>query len=146
MSINKINEMIINEWRKLGFYYECDDNAKEWQLWGSRTGLLCFRDLLVKYASNQQNDMKSEHDHYGPYGYLEIMTWPTAGMDGHSIFGPLSELHRLAKIVEDKLENTTSGDIIRIKHEYSIDSEYTLVIFVRGAGFDPASADGGLQP
>jgi hypothetical protein len=67
------------EWRELGFFYDRDDVSKEWRLVGSREGLRHFAGLLRAYVADPRNEMKSEHEHYGPYMYLEVMTWPEAG-------------------------------------------------------------------
>ena len=144
MSPETLNEKLRSEWRELGFYYESDDQAKEWHLIGSRTGLLHFRDLLLRYVADPRNEMKSEHEHYGPYSYLEIMTWPEPGFDGHSIHGSLQDLRRLASIVEEKISGAQPGTTIRIADEYAEVSNYALILFVREDTFDPASADPGL--
>jgi hypothetical protein len=129
------------EWRELGFFYFSDDEHREWHLIGSAAGLLKFADLLEDYSSREQNDKPSEHDHFGPHMYLEVMTWPYAGIDGHSIHGPLPELTRLAAIVRRSLRDAGSPQKIRIREEYSPAAEYSLVLDVRDDSFDPASAD-----
>ncbi len=48
----------------------------------------------MEYASDPGNDYQSEHEHYGPYSYLEIMTWPEPSFDDHAIRGPLPDLMR----------------------------------------------------
>ena len=144
MSTETLNEKLRSEWRELGFYYESDDQAKEWRLIGSRAGLLRFRDLLLQYVTDPRNEMKSEHEHYGPYSYLEIMTWSEPGMDGHSIHGSLDDLRRLAGIVEQKLLGAQPDATVRIADEYAEAAEYALILFVRKDAFDPAGADLGL--
>jgi hypothetical protein len=72
------------EWRELGFYYLLDEEAKVWCLVGSQAGLLRFSQLLRNHVADPRNEKKSEHEHYGPYCYLEVMTWPTPGMDPHA--------------------------------------------------------------
>src|SRR5271154_6348013 len=103
------NQATKREWRELGFHYHRDDQRKVWKLTGSRAGLLRFRDALLSYVANPRNALKSEHRHYGPYSYFEIMTWPEAGFDRRAIRGPLEELARLAKLVESKLETANVG-------------------------------------
>ena len=90
--------------------------------------------------------MKSEHEHYGPYMYLEVMTWPEAGMDDHAIRGSLADLARLARIIESKVDATPPGSTAGIREEFAVDSPYSLVLDVREDGFDPASADAALPP
>jgi len=145
MPSEAVNEMTRSEWRELGFFYDRDDEVKEWRLVGSRAGLFRFRDLLLAYTEDPRNEMKSEHEHYGPYMYLEVMTWPEPGMDDNAIHGSLDDLRRLAAIVEEKLQNVKPGGTIRIQDEFAEDCEYSLTFLVREDEFDPASADPALQ-
>jgi hypothetical protein len=96
-------EQIKQEWRKLGFFCELDDQDRTWTLTGSRAGLLRFRDLLVAYVADPEHAVQSTYQHYGPYGSLEVMTWPAAGFDGQSIRGTVTDLARLAGLVQTKL-------------------------------------------
>jgi hypothetical protein len=132
------------EWRDLGFFYDRDDAAKEWRLRGSRDGLLRFARLLYDYVADPRNAMKSEHEHYGPYMYLEVMTWPEAGMDDHSIHGPLVELERLARLVEARVAAMATDTTSRIREEFAADSPYSLVLELRADNFDPSSSDENL--
>jgi hypothetical protein len=134
-------EQIKQQWRKLGFFCELDDQNRVWTLTGSRTGLLRFRDLLVAYVSDPQHKVQSEHEHYGPYGSLEIMTWPEAGFDGQSIRGTVKDLARLAGLVEAKLVAAKPESVAVIREEFAPDSVYALRLDVRDDWFDPASAD-----
>jgi len=127
-------------WRELGFFYELDDDLLQWRLIGSRSGLLCFRGLLLDYAALPAHAAKSEHAHYGPHSHLEIMTWPDPGIDAHAIFGSLDDLRHLAAIVERKLSGAQPGDRVRIGRDYAPASDYVLVLELRQDGFDPASA------
>src|SRR5437588_7061443 len=135
------NSAIRREWRELGFFYDRDDQNKLWKPTGSRAGLLRFRDALLSYVADPRNALQSEHEHYGPYRYLEIMTWPEAGFDDHAIRGPLADLARLAKLVEDKLATARPGSSIPIREEFAAGSPYGLVLNLREDGFDPATAD-----
>lgn len=141
MPSDAVNEKTRQDWRELGFYYERDDETKEWRLVGSHNGLLSFRDLLLEYVKNPRNANKSEHDHYGPYMYLVVMTWPDPGIDKDSIHGSFDDLTRLASIVDAQLSNAKVGETVRVHKEYSLDSEYTLVLSVREDDFDPPSVD-----
>jgi len=98
MPSDATNEATRREWRELGFFYDRNDQQKLWELIGSRSGLMRFRDALSEYAEDPNNDYESEHKHYGPYLYLEIMTWPEPGFDDHAIRGSLPDLKRLAAI------------------------------------------------
>ena len=139
----RLKERTRAEWRELGFFYDLDDSSKEWLLLGSRAGLLGFSELLRRYATNPRREGKSEHDHYGPYMYLKVMTWPTAGMDADSIHGTLGDLERLASLVDEKVGALAPGQRAHIRDEFAT-SEYALVIELRDDSFDPASADGNL--
>jgi hypothetical protein len=141
MPSDATNEMTKQEWRELGFFYDCDDQARVWTLTGSRTGLLRFRDALLSYVADPRRAQKSEHEHYGPYMYLVVTTWPEAGIDGHSIFGPLADLARLAKLVEAKLATAQPGSSFIIREEFAADSAYALALELQEEGFDPATAD-----
>jgi hypothetical protein len=135
------NSATRREWRELGFFYDRDDENKVWTLTGSRAGLLRFRDVLLSYVADPRNTLESEHEHYGPYSYLEVMTSPKVGFDHHSIHGPLADLARLSALIEAKLVITQPGSTLRIREEFSPDSPYALVLDVREEGFDPAAAD-----
>jgi len=135
------NRATRREWRELGFFYQRDDQAKLWKLTGSRSGLLRFRDALIDYAACPENDVESEHEHYGPYAYLKVMTCPEAGFDSDAIRGPLADLARLAKIIEVKLATASPGSSIPIREEFAAYSPYSLVLDLREYGFDPATAD-----
>jgi hypothetical protein len=135
------NKTTRREWRELGFFYHRDDETKVWKLTGSRAGLLRFRDTLVSYVADHRNALKSKHEHYGPYSYLEVMTWPEAGFDKHAVRGSLADLTRLAKLVESKLATARPGSSVLIQDEFAPDSSYALVLDSREDSFDPATAD-----
>jgi hypothetical protein len=134
-------EQIKQQWRKLGFYCELDDQKREWILTGSRAGLLYFPDLLLGFVADPRNALDNAREHYGPYGSLEVMTYPDAGFDGHAIRGSLVELARLAELVETKLVTAQPGESVRIREEFAPNSPYALLLDVRADGFDPASTD-----
>ena len=102
----------------MGIYYDRDDDTREWQLSGSREGLLNFSRLLTRYADNPQNDSKSEHDHFGPHMYLKIMTWPDAGIGRNAIHGTLDDLRRLGMIVRDTIGSMEVGETARIQKQF----------------------------
>ena len=135
------NEEIGKQWRELGFYCELDDQNKVWTLTASRAGLLHFSDLLRGYINDPENASDGARKHYGPYGSLEVMTWPDAGFNGTSIHGTFTDLDRLASLVETKLVVAEPGSKVRVRAEFAPDSPYALLLDVRVDGFDPASAD-----
>ncbi len=67
-------EHIKEEWLDLGFFYELDDEIRAWVFKGSRAGLMKLCDLLDAYTCNPSMNQLSEHEHYGPYLYLKLMT------------------------------------------------------------------------
>jgi hypothetical protein len=141
MSDDATIEATKREWRELGFFYDRDDQVRVWKLTGSRAGLLRFRDALLSFVADPRNASKSEHEHYGPYAYLEVMTWPEAGFDDHAIRGSLTDLARLAKLIEIKIAAGDPGSSALIREEFAPDSPYTLALDLREDGFDPATAD-----
>jgi hypothetical protein len=135
------DEQIKQQWRKLGFFCELDDQKRVWTLTGSRAGLLYFPDLLLGYVADPKNASDGAQEHYGPYGSLEVMTWPDPGFDSRAIRGSLTDLARLAELIEAKLASAQPGSPMRIREEFAPESPYTLVLDVRADGFDPASTD-----
>jgi hypothetical protein len=135
------NEDIKRGWRELGFFCELDDQNRVWTLTGSRAGLLHFPDLLRGFINDPANATDGAQQHYDPYGSLDIMTWPDAGLDANAIRGSLTDLDRLASIVETHLAVAEPGTPIRIREEYAPESRYALVLDVRADGFDPSSTD-----
>lgn len=135
------DERIKQQWRELGFFCELDDEKKIWTLTGSRAGLLFFPDLLLGYIADPANASDGNQKHYGPYGSLQIMTWPEAGFGNNAIRGSLVALAHLAELIEAKLASAQPGERLRIRDEFAADSPYTLLLDVRADGFDPSSAD-----
>jgi hypothetical protein len=141
----RTREATRSEWRELGFYYHRDDSANEWQIVGSLEGLSRFAGLLRSYVADPRNAQESEHEHYGPYMYLEVMTWNEPGIDEHSIHGTVAQLARLASLVEEKISMIQPGGRMRIREEYAPSSTYALVLERRDDAFDPATPDGNLN-
>ena len=92
-------DQIKQQWRRLGFFCELDDQKKVWTLTGSRAGLLYFPDLLLGYVADPQNAIDGQRKHYGPYGSLELMTWAEPAFGGKAIRGSLIDLARLAGLI-----------------------------------------------
>jgi hypothetical protein len=135
------SEDTIQEWRELGFFYKFDHSRSFWHLVGSKAGLQKFARLVDEYACNPQNDLISEHEHFGPYMYLEVMTWTEPRITSHAIEGTLKDLERLSLLIEDSLSEAQPGDQVTIGAEYSTYMEASLVLEVRTDDFDPASED-----
>jgi hypothetical protein len=130
------------EWRELGFYYTQDDQPRSaWRIVGSPAGLANFGAMLVDYVSRPSNAELSEHEHWGPYSYLKVMTSKAAGIDAESIQGTLDDLRRLAGLVASAVRDAKPGEVIALGRAYVGVPSYELVLEVRSADFDPASAD-----
>jgi len=143
MATPAVNALTRKEWRDLGFFYDRDDENRRWRLVGSRAGLAGFCQLLGKYVANPRNAQVSEHDHYGPYGYLKVMTWTEAAVNDDAIAGRLEDLSRLSALLEGRLAAASAGQSFEIGREYAPGSGYGLEVQVAEDGFDPASADPG---
>lgn len=141
MLSNQAKIVVREEWRKLGFFYDRDDDHMVWKIIGSRDGIDKFSKLLIDYSNNQSHNFISAHENYGPYSYLEIGTWGKAEINAHWIAGPIPKLVGLAKIVERIACMNSAGDIVSLKNEFSPKSPYELEIHVRSADFDPSTED-----
>lgn len=135
-----MNDATRREWRALGFFYDCDEDSSRWRLVGSKSGLLKFAEILDSYATDAHNNAISEHDHYGPYFYLKLMTWHEPEITNSAICGTLADFHRLARIVREKLSSSMEGSQFAIAEEYAAGSG-SIDFEVREDGFDPAGAD-----
>ena len=129
------------EWRELGFFYDRDDDLKKWRLRGHKAGLRQFAERMRTYASNPRKGVVSEHEHFGPYKYLEIGTWPTSEITDHWIAVPVSEIHRLAHLIASHLDTAIVGDCIFLCAEFAPSSSYEFVLEIETDNFDPAKAD-----
>ncbi len=141
----KTNAATRKEWRELGSYYKTDDEQKQWRFVGSRNGLLRLPSLLDQYVSDPRNVAKSEHEHYGPYMYLKIMTWSEPDIVKGSIHGKLEDLSRLAVLLRSKLQGQEPGSEVVVGSEYSPDVKYSLLFEIMQDDFDPASVDPELK-
>jgi hypothetical protein len=137
----RTNLSTIKEWRELGFFYDYDQKLKTWHIVGSRSGLMRFCDLLLSYSDNLKNNELSEHEHYGPYMYLEVMTSEKPGIDAHCIRGTLSDIRRLANLVSSRLREVREGDVFTIGKEYDERALSVISFELKDPDFDPASAD-----
>jgi hypothetical protein len=141
---DSFNEKAKIEWRDLGFYCDPDTQQRTWRFIGSVRGLTCLMRLLRAYAKNPNRHSLSEHDHYGPYGWLEIGTWKSPVISDHWIAGTIPDLIRLSNIIERVLSTAQAGDIFNITKEYDPDAQWDIVLEVKEDKFDPARADLGI--
>jgi hypothetical protein len=136
----EMNEATRREWRELGFFYDCDENTSRWRFVGSHPGLLKFAELLESYAADPRNITVSEHEHYGPYFYLKLMTWSEPEITNSAICGTPADFPRLATIVRKKLSSSMLGSTFVIDDEY-VSGSGSIEFHIRGDDFDPADAD-----
>jgi len=136
-----VNEATRREWRALGFFYDRDHGARAWTLRGSRDGLRRFAELLRAYANDPLHAGLWEHEHYGPFWYLEVMTATEPRIDGHAIEGRLEDLARLGEVVEAAVGRATPGERVEVGRAYAPASRWSLELVVEADNFDPASAD-----
>jgi len=134
------------EWRELGFFYDRNEEKKEWFFRGDRAGLIKLAELFRRYGKNEKNRSLFEHDHYGPYMYFKVITvFEERGFNENAIYGDLEDISHLGDIVESKLKEMKVGDIESIRTEYSPESEYDMKLILEADGFDPVSVDGWIK-
>ncbi|MXV53352.1 hypothetical protein GS399_20525 [Pedobacter sp. HMF7647] len=139
-----MERMLMDEWRELGFYYDFDDrlDVNQWRFYGSKIGLQNFVKLLDEYTSKPSNNKEFEHDHYGPYSYLKIITLDNeAIINEHAIGGSIANLKKLKSIIADKLNNTNPGQTFNIDKDFGNNNTATAKFFVMADHFDPVSMD-----
>ncbi len=139
------NKKCINEWRKLGFYYDWDDRISVNQLrfFGSKNGLHKLVEWLDSYTNDEDLYGISEHDHMGPY-MLKIMTWDKPTITNEYIAGTTQDLKNLKNIIANKLNKYSIGQTFNVDKEYGTDNTITLKFFIMADDFDPASMDESL--
>ncbi|MCI5142779.1 MAG: hypothetical protein D3909_13850 [Candidatus Electrothrix sp. ATG1] len=145
MTSDSTKQSIIQDWEELGFFYDVDDKKKEWIFIGSLYGLSKFPQLLADYVADYRNEMLSEHEHYGPYMYLKIVTLENAEIGRRHIGGPLESLANLKRVFEKKLANAKIGDTLVIGPEFCDTPKYSIKILVKKDNFHPAEEDSGLK-
>jgi len=136
-----MNEATRRDWRELGFYYERDDESKTWRLLGTREGLLRFARSLRAYAADESKEQLSEHEHFGPYWYLEVGTWHTPEITDHWIAGPRRTISELASHIETVLAEANAPAVVKLRDSFAPGSPYDFQLELQPNGFDPALAD-----
>lgn len=142
MAMSKLVKNITKEdWRSLGYYFECDDINKKWIFVGSKNGLGYFNLYLEQYIHNPKNKAYSEHDHLGPYQNLRILTNAEAKITDSCISGTLDDFDRLKNLIKAKLVEAEINSKFIIDEEFSSYNDYILEFKIMDYGFDPATAD-----
>lgn len=139
----KGDKFIIKAWRQLGFYYDLDDrlSVNQWRFYGSKKGLINWVRILDEFINDPNVEGISAERHYGPYLYLEVMTWNKPQITKHSIAGSKNDLKKLKGIISRYLHQKSSGETFNIDQEYGIDNEATAKFFIMNDDFEPASMD-----
>ncbi len=139
-----IDKKLLDEWRELGFYYDFDErlSVNQWRFYGSKSGVQNFVKLLDDYISRASNDKVFEHDHYGPYMNLKIITLDDqAIITENAIGGSITDLKSLRNIIADKLSKIEPGQTFSIDKDYGEDNTVTAKFFIMADNFDPVSMD-----
>jgi hypothetical protein len=135
---------IRSEWRDLGFFYDIDDQLKSWRLRGTLAGLGRFVTALDAYVASPDSLVEGEHEHFGPYMYLKVMTAMEAVVNNDAIAGTVDDLARLARLIEQSLRHATPGDRFMVGREFSPTAEYSIDFFIESDDFDPGDADASI--
>lgn len=132
---------ILQKWRQLGFYYDFDKRTEvnQWRFYGSKQGLRQFSSLVQKYMDI--NKEKGEHEHYGPYGYLKIMTTEKPMITEDYIGGTLDDLKKLSLLISQLTDSNDIGTTFNIGKEYSEENTATIRFFIMADNFDPSCLD-----
>ena len=141
MSAHEIDKSVRDWWRELGFYYDIDTASKCWRVVGDYAGIQKFVRCLREYATDSRNNAIGEHEHYGPYYYLEIGTSDKCEINDHWIAGPLPSIRRWADQIDHLIAKAGAGDVIFVGKLLASDSLYDFAVELRVAGFDPAAED-----
>ncbi|MHA4847864.1 hypothetical protein ACX0G7_27100 [Flavitalea antarctica] len=139
-----IVQMIVDEWRQLGFYYDFDERASvnQWRFFGHKQGLLNFVKLIDDYVNNENNSHFSEHEHYGPYMYLKIITLEDQSViNRNAIGGTIADLKKLKDMLADKIDKCVPGQTFSIDKVYGEENTVTTKFFVMADDFDPVTMD-----
>jgi hypothetical protein len=136
----ELRAQTIAEWNDLGFWYDRTPESG-WVIRGARTGLEKFAALLEQYATASRNIKLSEHDHFGPYMYLKVVTWSSSEINQDGIYGTLQDLVRLANLVRERVGSCTPGDSFALAQAFSAASSTELTLVCESESFNPGAYD-----
>jgi hypothetical protein len=132
----------IRDWRKLGFYYELNELKRRWEFRGSREGLTKLGEVLIAYAEKHDELCDSDHEHYGPYMYLKVMTRDEMAFTKQGIEGPAEKIGELGRAIVKQTAELRPVAMVVI--DSPVEGGCTLALMVQEDGFDPAAADDAL--
>ena len=127
-------------WRQLGFWYDYTPETG-WVIRGSIEGLQRFVTLLRAYTANPKNRQVSEHEHFGPFMYLRVVTFPDAEVNNDGIYGTLEDIARFAELLEARLRSASVGACFDLSGEFDARSSAAFTVHVEADSFDPAAYD-----
>jgi len=136
-----LDETTRSEWAALGFFYEYDEPSRVWRIRASHAGVGRLASELRRYGQDPGNAAISEHEHYGPYGYLKFVTWKEPKILPDGIYGRPDDFERLAEIVATTTKSLAVGGRVVVDQMYSSGNEASLDIAIEADDFDVASAD-----
>jgi hypothetical protein len=140
--MNKVAiEAVKDEWRKLGYYFELNKDEKKWVFISSKNGIEKFIDQIKDYIQNETNKDIGEHDHWGPYGDLKIMTTSVPQITNGFIGGNCTSFLELTELIEKNIKKITINESFFIQEEYVKDARTGIEFVIKDDDFDPASAD-----
>ena len=136
----EIRAQTIAEWNDLGFWYDVTP-ARGWIIRGSHAGLEKFAALLDRYAVEPRNTKLSEHDHWGPYMYLKVVTWSSSEINQDGIYGTLPDIVRLAVLVRERIASCSPGNSFALAQAFSAASSTELTLVCEPESFSPGAYD-----
>lgn len=120
----------LTAWKRLGFWFEFKEDRCVWEFRATRHGVARLVSMLDAYAQNPNHSGLSEHEHYGPFGDFKVTTWNVPVIDADGIMGSLSDISRLARLIERRIATMSPGEGTRISKEYSSSSSCAIEIAV----------------
>lgn len=133
----------MDDWRRLGFYYDFDERVavNQWDFTKAELASRHLYELVDEYISNPDNPVVSEHQRYGPYGYLKIMTWSEPKITNSCFAGTLNDLGNLSALVRTKITSSAPGETFGISDDFGTKNTATARFLVMEDAFDPPSID-----
>jgi hypothetical protein len=144
MPSRKVDLDTIEEWRELGFFYTVDTSEMKWSLRGDRRGLLSFSTKLREYANDPKNKTIGEHEHFGPYFYLKVITGNSTAITDSGWTGTTDDFRRLAELIEDFLSRPAQKEFV-IAQDFAPTTIFVIQFKIEEDGFDPSSVDPMIQ-
>lgn len=136
----ELRAQTIAEWNDLGFWYDRTPESG-WVIRGAQAGLEKLAALLDRYATDPRNAKLSEHDHFGPYMYLKVVTWSSSEINQDGIYGTLKDIVRLAALVRECVGSCNPGDSFALAQAFSTASSTEFTLVCEPDSFSPGAYD-----